>query len=85
VHANSSISLSEVSRLSGVSLSQLKSLNPGFKLGRTPPRVRTGAGAGRRRPQAAQGLVKSGKLRRSDPGRHASCPPRRQLIRTATR
>lgn len=67
VHANSSISLSEVSRLSGVSLSQLKSLNPGYKLGRTPAagphRVLVPAGSGHK---VRKGLVKAGKLSRSD-------------------
>jgi membrane-bound lytic murein transglycosylase D len=67
VHASSSISLSEVAQHSGVSMSRLKDLNPGYKLGRTPVtgphRVLVPAGTGHK---LRKGLVKSGKLSRAD-------------------
>jgi membrane-bound lytic murein transglycosylase D len=63
VYASKSISLSEVSRHSGTTLTQLKDLNPGLKLGSTPVqgphRVLVPVGHGHKLRKA---LAKAGKL-----------------------
>jgi membrane-bound lytic murein transglycosylase D len=67
VQATSTLSLSEVARHSGTSLHQLRSLNPGLKLGHTPAagphRVLVPVGKGH---ELRKALVKSGRLSRSD-------------------